>query len=159
MGDLFTSIPGTVYASNLTAVAGQVSIPAELAEPRLKAQGVASTILFGKMEWQQNTHQQFSMSLDGSIYIYVFGDHMGTVKLSGITFDRLCEGGGKTGLALVLDYYKQNRASQRPTPIQVNVADQTIQGFLTGVSVRTMGIATSKEPVLQEYELEINALP
>ena len=159
MGDLFTSIPGTVYASNLTAVAGQVSIPAELAEPRLKAQGVASTILFGKMEWQQNTHQQFSMSLDGSIYIYVFGDHMGTIKLSGITFDRLCEGGGKTGLALVLDYYKQNRASQRPTPIQVNVADQTIQGFLTGVSVRTMGIATSKEPVLQEYELEINVLP
>ena len=159
MGSLFTSVPGTVYATDLQAVAGQVSIPAELADPRLKAPGAASTVLFGAMVWQQNTHQQFSTSLDGSIYIYVFGDQMGSVKLSGIAFDKLCEGGGKTGLAIVLDYYNQNRASQRPTPIQVNVADKTVQGFLTGISVRTMGVAESQAPVLHGYEMEISALP
>jgi hypothetical protein len=159
MGSLFTSIPGTVFVADLAVTAGQVSIPAELADPRLKDPGAPSTVLFGAMEWQQNTHQQFSTSLEGSVYIYVFGDQMGMVKLSGITFDRLCEGGGKPGLAIVLDYYNQNRASQRPAPIQVNVADKTVQGFLTGVSVRTMGVATDKAPVLQEYTMEINALP
>ena len=159
MGDLFASIPGTVYIADLEVTAGQVSIPAELADPRLKEPGVPSTILFGAMEWQQNTHQQFSSSLEGSVYIYVFGDQMGSVKLSGITFDRRCEGGGKTGLALVLDYYNSYRASQRPAPIQVNIADRTVQGFLTGISVRTMGLATNPSPVLQEYTLEINALP
>lgn len=159
MGDLFTSVPGTVFAVNLQARTGTVSIPAEISDPRLKEPGVASPILFGTMRWVQKTNQQFSSSLDGSVYIYVFGDQMGMVYLSGFAFDKLCEGGGKTGLALVLDYYKKYRASQRPLPVQIAIADQTVQGFLTGIDVVAKGTAQTPAPVLHEYTLEVNALP
>ena len=159
MAELFTSIPGTVYAVELKMQAGQVSIPAELADPRLKEPGQASTVLFSTMEWQQATNQQFSNSLAGSVYIYVFGDQMGKIVMSGIAFDRLCDGGDETGLAKVLKYYRDNRASQRSSPIQVNLADQTIQGFLTSATVRAMGSATGPEAVLHRYTLEISALP
>jgi len=159
MAELFKSVPGTVYAVELKMKAGQVSIPAELADPWLKEPGQASTVLFSTMEWQQATNQQFSNSLDGSVYIYVFGDQMGKIIMSGIAFDKLCEGKGETGLAKVLKYYKNNRASQRASPIQVNLAEQIVQGFLTAATVRAIGSATGPEAVLHQYSLEISALP
>jgi hypothetical protein len=158
MADVFVSVPGSVVAFELDkATVGQISIPAEIMDPKLKDLRQPSPIIYGSMEWKQQTHQQFSNSLDGSVYIYVFGDLMGTLEISGFAFARLCEG-NEDGLQKVLEYYKEYRASQRALPIQVNVANQTVQGFLTSVTARTLS-GGSPDAIVHQYNLGINALP
>jgi hypothetical protein len=158
MADIFVSVPGSVVAFELTqATVGQINVPAEIVDPKLKDLKQPSPVIFGSMAWKQQTHQQFSNSLDGSVYIYVFGDQMGTIEISGFAFARLC-GTNEDGLQKVLEYYKQNRASQRATPIQVNVASQTVQGFLTSIEARTLS-GGSPEAIVHQYNLGINALP
>jgi len=160
MADIFASKPGFVYAFPLNATVGQVEIPAEIVDPKFIDKR-PSPVIFSTLEWEQKTNQQFANSLDGSVYIYVFGDHMGRVTIRGFAFDQLCSnsGGGDSGLKKVLKYYEDYRASRRQLPLKIDVAGKVVQGFLTGVQVVARGAAQDPAPVLNEYTLEINALP
>ena len=157
MAEIFVSAPGEVAAFEMQATVGRVNIPAELKDPELLPNRPAP-IIFASVDWTQRTKQQFENSLDGTVYIYVFGDQMGKVNIAGIAFDRLCDK-DDNGLQQVLEYYKTNRASRRPSPIEVSIAEEVVEGFLTAASVRAKGAAFDPGPVLQEYSLEISALP
>jgi len=156
MADIFVSAPGEVVAFEMQATVGRVNIPAELKDPELISNRPAP-LIFSSTKWDQRTSQQFATSLDGSVYIYVFGDQMGTVVIVGLAFN-LCDK-EENGLQTVLDYYKTNRASERSSPIEVAIADEVVEGFLTGASIRSVGSATDPASMLHEYSLEISALP
>jgi hypothetical protein len=157
MADLFVSTPGQVAAFEMSATLGQVAIPAEIKDPPF-IRSRPSPVIFNTVDWMQKTNQQFVTSLDGSVYIYVFGDQMGSVSIQGYAFDQLCQQ-DISGLQMVLDYYDENRASKRQLPIKIAIGEKVIQGFLTGVKVLAIGSAGDPAPVLNRYELEINALP
>jgi len=157
MADLFVSVPGQVAAFEMSATLGQVAIPAEIKDPQF-IPSRPSPVIFNTLDWGQRTNQQFASSLDGSVYIYVFGDQMGNVNIRGYAFDQLCQQ-DISGLQMVLDYYDANRASKRPLPIKVAIGEKVVQGFLTGAQVVARGAAMDPAPVLNEYTLEISALP
>lgn len=80
---------------------------------------------------QTQVNAQFSHTFGGDIYLYVFGDKVGELGISGLAFDQGCEGGGVTGIESVMKYYTENRVVERDTPVRITIGtSRTIPGYL-----------------------------
>lgn len=81
----------------------------------------------------QQVNLQFLHSLGSLIHVYVFGDRMGQVGLSGLSFN--CgpcpDDAGDLGAEKMLFWYKKNRASRRQQPVRVTIGKTVIEGFVT----------------------------
>lgn len=80
---------------------------------------------------------QFLHTLGNSVYIYVFGDRMGTITLHGLSFSSACEDNDPQphGFEQLYAWYKQNRVAVKQAPITVTIGrDTTFQGFVTGLT-------------------------
>jgi hypothetical protein len=81
---------------------------------------------------------QFLHTLGSQVYIYVFGDRIGQVGLSGLSFRCNCFGeeigSPFHGAELIYNWYRDNRASRRQEPVLVNVGTEVLEGFVTGFS-------------------------
>lgn len=86
--------------------------------------------VFNRIDIQENTNHQFMHTIGGHIYLYVFGDRIGNLGLSGLAFTEICEkpGDKQGGLSQVIEYYHKNRLSKRPSPMKVTV-DPNIAAF------------------------------
>lgn len=80
----------------------------------------------------QQVNVQFLHSLGSLIHVYVFGDRMGSVSLSGLSFACECPNGAEIGAEKMLLWYKRNRASKRATPLRVTIGKSVIEGYVTG---------------------------
>lgn len=80
----------------------------------------------------QQVNVQFLHTLGSLIYIYVFGDRMGQVNLSGLSFVCDCDdGSADIGAEMMLLWYKRHRASKRAEPCRVTIGKTVIEGFVT----------------------------
>lgn len=87
----------------------------------------------------QRVNVQFSHMIGTGVYIYVFGDRIGEMTLSGLSFTCACPAPGGTGLdspgmELMYNWYKTNRASKKPSPLRITIGKSPIEGFLTQYS-------------------------
>lgn len=102
---------------------------------------------------------QFLHSLKDFIFVYVFGERIGTVQISGIAFAERCPGGGgATGIENVFAYYNQNRiaATGRPLSIQIgNSGNGRFEGFLTTVQ----GKIDDAEWLMGHFSLGFHTFP
>ena len=150
MADIFSSRSGYV-----AVMPGQNVIPGRV---HIDGFDPAAALVAG-IDYDQATNQQFQTSLDGAIYLYVFGDQMGSVRVRGIAFPIVC-GGAQEGILELLEFYEQQRASTQSDPIEVQVGSRgVIKGFLTAVSVRAEAVAEDPASFISTYVLTINALP
>lgn len=61
-------------------------------------------------------------SLDRLMYLYVYGDRVGQVLVSGLCFDGQCgDEGQNSGLAAVHDFYRKNRLALRSDPLILTI--------------------------------------
>jgi hypothetical protein len=111
--------------------------------------------LIESVSWNQHVNVQFQPSLGGPVYVYVFGDLMGNVSISGIAFAGLCDNRGQTGIQEVFRYYNANRASQRSEVITATYGSETTEGFLTELVLRPR----SPELMLTSFDMTIRTLP
>jgi hypothetical protein len=153
MAEIFQTAPGTV-----TVFGDQRVVPGRirLSDPAFPEGSVP--ILIKGADYGQETNHQFQNSMDGSVYLYVFGDRMGNVKIQGMIFPEMCSG-GRNGLKELLQFYATNRASVRQDPVIVEAGGDRIRGFLTAVQVLDNGAAGDPSAPMQEYILTISALP
>ena len=103
----------------------------------------------------QSVNVQFQPSLGGPVYVYVFGDKMGNITITGTVFAGLCGDLSNSGLKEVIDYYNSNRASQRSEVVTVTYGAEPFEGFLTQLSLQP------RDPLymLSNFSLVINTLP
>lgn len=149
MPDIFNSAPGIVAVfTDEKIIPGQIKI---------QGFSPAAAMITG-VDYDQSTNQQFQHSLDHAIYIYVFGDLMGNVTVSGRCFPQLCDSDVQ-GMAEVLEFYKTNRASVKSDPITVTIGSETITGYLTGLRIRGTNAAEDPTALTSDYSLVISALP
>ncbi len=76
---------------------------------------------------------QFIHSLRDYIYVYIFGERIGELTVSGVTFMGSCDsstGGGDSGIEAVLQYYEEMRATKRLKPVDVQIGITLFKGFL-----------------------------
>jgi len=103
----------------------------------------------------QSVNVQFQPSLGGPVYVYVFGDNMGDISIAGTAFAGMCDDSSKSGLKEVLDYYNENRASQRQEVVTVTYGSESLEGFLTRMELSPL------DPLfmLSKFTIMINTLP
>ena len=103
----------------------------------------------------QQVNVQFQPSLGGPVYVYVFGDQMGNISISGTVFAGLCGNASNSGLREIVEYYNSNRASQRSEVVTVTYGSDSFEGFLTKLMLRP------QDPLamLTGFTIVINTLP
>lgn len=84
---------------------------------------------------------QFLHTVGNEIYIYVFGDRVGQMTVSGLSFAADCGinssgvGSGSHGFEGVLKWYEENRVSAKQDPVKVMVGSgEAINGFVVGMT-------------------------
>jgi hypothetical protein len=103
------------------------------------------------------SNHQFSHSLGGLVYAYVFGDRIGDLIVSGVAFDDSCYSTlGILGIENVLNYYAWNRMAARQTPIKITIgAATTLAGYLIEVTADVREARTR----MWEFSLHMALIP
>lgn len=99
---------------------------------------------------------QFMHTLRDFIYVYVFGERIGTVVVSGLSFHQSCGGSSCHGLENIIAYYSANRASTRAVPLVIVFGCSTvIFGLLTEIQ------AELKDPdkKVANFSLSFQSIP
>jgi hypothetical protein len=150
MPDIFNSKPGIV---NIFGEDGNY-FPGRI---KLGAIEFTAALLSG-VDYDQETIQQFQLSMQDSIYVYVFGDGMGRIVLNGLAFAGTCK--GAEGLSQVMNVYNQNRITKTEGPITVLVGQKRIEGFLTSFNVNMQGASDNPATLgLYRFRMVVNTLP
>ena len=149
MADLLNSQPGMLAAVTNVGVPGYVKINMSgLAGGRVPNAFVTSAALITDIKGSFQTNTAFKSALDKRIYVYSFGDRMGSVAVSGLAFDSRCgtpvpnnplTGGSLlTGLDEVVFWYRANRVSLSNSPVIITIGlSQVLRGFLIGLDYGT----------------------
>jgi hypothetical protein len=111
----------------------------------------------------QQANVQFLHTLGSLVFIYVFGDRIGQVGLSGFSFAAACNPvgpispdlGPNHGAGQMLDWYRTNRVSSRQTPVQITIGSQLIEGFVTGFTENVIDPST----LLVQWNVTIQSMP
>jgi len=96
----------------------------------------SARIIISGVALQQKVNAQFQESLRNVVYIYSFGDRMGSCVINGLTYVRDCTAKSRAGTGLndVMAYYSDNRLLAEGTPVFVNIGGESITGFLLGLT-------------------------
>jgi len=98
---------------------------------------------------------QFLHTLREFIYVYVFGERIGEMMISGVAFSDTCNGGGMSGPEQIAAYYNQYRLSSygQLVSIQIGLSGASrLRGFLTGFQMA----AVDAEHQLTQFTLRFN---
>ena len=147
---IFGTAPGT--ASRVFTLPG-LSVPAIINVPGFPAYAVAIT----SAGFSQDANVQFMNTLRKVIYVYSFGERMGTTEISGVAFYNLCSaaGGKGSGLPGLMSFYSANSVSTRASPLAITLAGTSVQGFVR--AIRTT--FTDTQHGLVGFSLSIATLP
>ena len=88
--------------------------------------------------FSQDSATQFMQSLKRVVYVYTFGERMGTIEVSGVVFLRPCTTNpfalANTGVDEIFDFYKEFTVSNRSEPVAITLGrGNRMQGFLRGL--------------------------
>jgi hypothetical protein len=148
MASIFNSRPGVVQIVNAEqAIPGRIRIGGF--DPK--------AILVSGMNYTQRTNQQFQYSLDRDVYVYMFGDLMGSLTVKGLIFPEMCS--GEDGISEILKYYTNNRAVVKGESVSVAIGNQLIIGFMTELRLVATTGAYDAAPPTEEFEIIINTVP
>jgi len=101
---------------------------------------------------------QFLHTMGNDVYIYVFGDRIGQITISGLSMAGTCSSGmfsAKHGFEQMLDWYKENRLAARKYPVQVSIGQSAMEVFVTGINGDLVDPATR----IMQYQLQTVLLP
>jgi hypothetical protein len=100
---------------------------------------------------------QFMHTLRDFIYIYVFGERISQMNISGLSFFAPCgSANGCHGLEYVNAYYLFNRVSQRATPVTMVLGCGTpFFGFLVGMVIDL----NNPEDLIGQFNLDFRVVP
>ena len=128
----FQGVPGRTAA--LPDVAAQGSVTLVTLDPNFDWANQRSIITGVGVSHQGN--YQFLHTLGNDVYIYAFGDRIGSVTVSGLSMAADCASRDNMhGAELALQWYTQNRLASRQAPVRVTIGLQTVlEGFLVGTS-------------------------
>lgn len=151
---LFASKVGQVVQLDDPAAQCTTSRPLMSVEPSIDWNQFRAVIT--RVTLSQQVNIQFLHTMGSMVYVYVFGDRMGTISLSGLSFFLCeCDGGQPAAQQDVYAWYKQNRASKRREPVKVTIGSAVIDGFVTGFTEDVVDPSLS----IVQWGVNMQALP
>lgn len=150
---IFSGKPGRVAVLNgidsgAPSTIGQVALEGWGGYNSLKA-------IIMNCQLAKSANYQFLHTLGGMIYVYTFGDRVGSLNLSGVAFANDCSENNTMGIEKVLQYYDTYKISKRSAPIKVTIGSTTLVCLLTGC---TVAIA-DPENLFAQFTLQLVVVP
>ena len=87
---------------------------------------------------QEQGNYQFLHTLGNHIYLYIFGDRIGQLGITGLSFWSVSTGAGcdnnpmDLGIVRAMNWYRQNRIVKRESHIIATLGTRAFQAFLVG---------------------------
>jgi hypothetical protein len=112
-----------------------------------------------RLTLSHQTNVQFLHTLGSAIYIYVFGDRIGQLSLSGLAFNQSCDGDedddGGLGVERMMEWYKDNRISKKGAPVRVMIGNTPVEGFVVSSNEDTVDAETG----MVQWNVSMQTLP
>ncbi len=87
--------------------------------------------IFTQVQHSYSTNHAVQHMLGDRLHLYVFGDRVGVMELSGLAFFGNCSGNDRTGVYHVQEYWRRNKLSRRAAPLRVTLDSMLVhEGFL-----------------------------
>jgi len=106
----------------------------------------------------QNGNFQFLHTINDQIFVYIFGDRISELHVSGVAFGAPCVddfGAGGNGVKSILDIYDKEKISVTGKPRVVSLGGVEFQSFLTGSSVDV----ADAETLLGQFSFKFHSFP
>lgn len=107
----------------------------------------------------ERVNAQFLHTIGADIYVYVFGDRIGNVVISGLAFASSCHGGegadDRHGAERILKWYRKHRLSRRKEPIRILIGNTPIEGFMMEFNEDVADSSTT----MMQWTVVLQALP
>jgi len=149
---------GSLQLANVDSISGNAAGPPNPSTSGRVTYQYHNTIITG-LGVSAAGNFQFLHTIGNDVYVYVFGDRMGQVMLSGLSFAQQCNNGqpqADHGFELLLRWYQANRIAARKAPVRVNIGRSTnFDGFVTGL---TGDVQDSLHRTIQ-FQMSISLLP
>lgn len=113
MAELFLSNAGLVTRLVLdeSAVPGSIELIQSKSTSNIDTRSKkAELFIITGVDYSQTTNHQFQSSLGTDIYLYIFGDKIGSVVVTGYAFIGDCDG-NDNGITDILNFYDSNKIS------------------------------------------------
>lgn len=151
MTDIFSSTPGAVVALDGPGVTMAIDI-----EGWEGYAGFKSIVTGISVETENGT--QFMHTLRDFVYVYTFGERIGRMKLTGLSFAAQCETNDAQyhGIEYVYAYYLEARASNLAGPLVVTIGGATsFFAFMTGMQFDF----ADAERTMASFSMSLNTVP
>ena len=119
------------------------------------------TSIITRVMLAQEANVQFLHAVGDFVYIYAFGDRMGQIGLSGLSFAFGCDDNARPqqnrrhGIAEMSSWYNRFRVSSLGRPVRVAISTMTLEGFVVNSSFDTV----DPESGLMQWNLGLRTLP
>lgn len=151
MAIFFGQRPGAVVRLDDSAVQCKITLLAGV-DPTIGFVGERSIVT--RVVLSQNVNAQFLHTLGHYVYIYVFGDRVGELQLSGFAFPCDCNGPVHGGERLH-HWYRRHKASRRRQPARFVLGDTLLEGFIMGMRLDVVDTAIN----LMQWQANVVLLP
>lgn len=120
---------------------------------RLRQNIQSTKAIITQVAVNQQGNYQFLHTINSQIFVYVFGDRISELQVSGVAFGNPCTGG--TGFDNVLRGYGENKISISASPAVVVIGNFRFQSFLTGSSLDIVDAETQ----LGQFSYRFHSFP
>ena len=97
----------------------------------MKIAGFPQNIIVSAIGFSGQVNAQFMHTLKKNVYIYVFGDRVGSVTVDGYAFMNMCAGNGGGNYSDIINYYRNNNLANLGTTLSI-AGCYGGRGYLTG---------------------------
>jgi hypothetical protein len=127
MANIFATEPGTAIAITDPSI-----LPITFVIGGWGGYPVRNSIIQGFSIASQGNYQ-FLNTLRNFTYVYVFGEKMGDITVTGLTFIGSCDYYNWSGVSNTLGYYANYALSWTGAPVYIAIGLAVFYGFLTGL--------------------------
>ena len=115
--------------------------------------------IFTRISIAQQTNHQIQHMLGDRLYLNVFGDRIGMMELSGLSFFNNCNDDFRTGFFYVQEFYRQNKLTRRATPLRITTDPFTVyEGFLLAMRGEAISMAQTDQRIYQ-FSMALAIIP
>jgi hypothetical protein len=156
MGIVFETQPG--YAVQIPDESGANPLIIDVAG---FGSAQSSRSLITQLSIRRGENVQYVHTLQDLIYVYSFGERIGSITAAGVSFVGMCGGGdgGQTGIEYVLDWYEGNRVGNNINALRILIGGAGGSGTFKG-RLDALEVDVAKPDIrLANFGLQFRTLP
>jgi len=139
MSTIFSGTPGRV--ARIDDPVAQATVPMKIGEAGLHPSYDVHRSLVTRIGCSMGVNAQALHAFADTVYVYVFGDRMTQILISGLSVNGCPDGSpasGEHGVASMMEWWQDNKASARSTPVPIVIGARVLRSILLDMNFDVM---------------------